>query len=224
MLSVAPDVMKVTPEVEKWAARVTRYAVKDGIRQILDINAFVPSQYSAHKVAGLMGPGGTRVVYSSSDRPLVEYGRQQSADDDNVAFVHADLTEPQAILTAPETKGLINPEERTLVFIRERLNYISDDQHPQSLVKELVDALAPGSLFAFVQATTDGLTDLAREQIKAIFDGSPEPLILRTKEETATLFGDLTLLPPGIEDICRFWTDRPMKLAQLRAYGGIGVS
>ena len=59
-----------------------------------------------------------------------------------------------------------------------------------------MSAAAPGSYIALSHARTDGKQDAA--DVEEIYNRSPNPMHFRSSPEIAALFGDLTVVDPGV--------------------------
>ena len=76
------------------------------------------------------------------------------------------------------------------------LHFIADTEHPADLVADYMRAAAPGSYIALSHARTDGKQDAA--DVEEIYKRSPNPMHFRSSPQIAALFGDLTVVDPGV--------------------------
>src|SRR5262249_12469189 len=97
-----------------FLARTVRYlAGQAGIRQFLDTGTGIPTAGNVHDVAQQLAPD-SRVLYVDNDPIVLAHSRalMPSTPQGQVAFILADLREPEAILTDPalaETLDLSEP-------------------------------------------------------------------------------------------------------------------
>jgi hypothetical protein len=173
---------------------MVRYLVGQGVRQFLDLGSGVPTIDHVHEVAQAIEPA-ARVVYVEIDPSLVEDGRSVLAGIDNVAFVQADIREPDNVLALC---GLLDLSEPVAVLMIETLLHIADCDDPAAIVAAYMSAMCSGSYL--------GLSHFCEhEELLAAFAMFDEmnlgarPLVnLRTLEEIESFFAGLEPVPPGV--------------------------
>ena len=187
-------------ENRKFLARAVEYLAREvGIRQFLDIGTGLPSANNVHEVAQRIAPD-SRVVYVDND-PLVLAHAQAlltSGPSGRTAYIHADLRDPEKILTHPVVRDTLDfnqPIALTLVAI---LHFIPDEDDPGAIVSALMSALAPGSYLVSSHVTAeidpDGVHGMERAyRAGGLWAGA------RTGADFGRLFfTGLELVPPGL--------------------------
>ncbi|WP_067715723.1 SAM-dependent methyltransferase [Nocardia yamanashiensis] len=200
---VFPTVQLAAVENRNYLRRVVAYlAGEAGIRQFLDIGAGLPTTGNVHEIAQDVAPE-SHIVYVDNDPIVLLHAREllNSSAAGATAYLDADLRSPQDILRHPDllkTLDLSRPVALMLVAV---LHFITDDEHPYRLVRELCDALPSGSYLVMSHATNDYLEaeDLARNA--AANQRSGVPFQLRSSQEFARFFEGYELISPGITAI-----------------------
>jgi SAM-dependent methyltransferase len=190
--------------------RAVRFCAGEGITQFLDIGSGLPTNQNVHEVAQQANPA-ARVVYVDIDPVVVSHAKALLSDS-HTAAIQADVCRPDDILGAPEVGRLIDFSTPVAVLILSVLHLIPDESGPAGAVARLRDAMAPGSYLVISHADvsrahavgTRRVSPAAQELERAnkAMVGVPA----RTHDEIEALFGDMTLVEPGLTDI---WAWRP---------------
>ena len=204
--------------------RAVRYLADDaGIRQYLDIGTGIPSAGNVHEVAQEIAPA-SRVLYVDNDPIVLAHARAliTSSDQGQVAFIQADLRQPETILGDPalaRTLDLAQPVGLVLVGV---LHHLRDDDDPRRVVATLVGALAPGSYLVLSQSTPDfdpgAMAALAAASEQGGIANAP-----RSLADTEPFFAGLELVEPGLVPMAA-WRPDPGAEQDPRsvyAYGGV---
>ncbi len=201
----AEQVQKVFPSVSKAAQvnrafmhRATRYIAREGIRQFLDIGTGIPTEPNLHQIAQEIEPR-ARVVYVDNDPIVLAHARalMSSTPEGRTTYVHADLTRPEQILTAPELTNTLRLDEPVAVSLVAVLHFVPDDQHPDDIVKILLEAVPSGSYLVMSHATPD-FDPETFDEIQRIYRGGGMPCQFRTRAEVAGFFAGLAVADPGV--------------------------
>jgi SAM-dependent methyltransferase len=204
--------------------RAVRYLTADaGIRQFLDIGTGIPTAGNVHDVAQAIAPE-SRVLYVDNDPIVLAHSRAllQRTREGRLAFIQADLREPEVILDDPtlaRTLDLTQPVGLVLIGIT---HHLRDDDDPRGIVQTLVDALAPGSYLVLSQITGD-FDPETMGQVAAAVEQDGIPYVVRSEAETEPFFAGLELVEPGLVPIA-VWRPDPGTDPDPRsayAYGGV---
>ncbi|MEW2405850.1 SAM-dependent methyltransferase [Streptomyces griseoviridis] len=176
---------------------VTRLATEDGIRQFLDIGTGLPTAENVHTIAQRIIPD-SRVVYVDNDPVVLAHARAllTSGPEGMTDYIDADFMTPSEILEkAGKTLDFDQPIALCLVAI---LHFVEDEQ-AYPIVRELVEALPPGSRLVLSHLTED----LNPENIRAVQRTYTErgfTFVLRSRAEVERFFTEssLTLDEPGV--------------------------
>jgi SAM-dependent methyltransferase len=207
-----------------FLARTVRYlTAQAGIRQFLDIGTGIPTAGNVHDVAQAIAPS-SRVLYVDNDPIVLAHSRAllQGTREGRLAFILADLREPEAILADPtlaRTLDLIQPVGLVLIGIT---HHLRDADDPRRIVQTLVDALAPGSYLVLSQITGDFDPETMRE-VAAVVERDGIPYVVRSKAETEPFFERLELVEPGLVPIAAWRPDSgtDQDPHSVYAYGGV---
>jgi SAM-dependent methyltransferase len=187
-------------ENRTFLGRAVRYLVREaGITQFLDIGTGLPSAGNVHEVAQRENPA-CRVVYVDNDPIVLAHARSllRGTPEGETAYIHADLRDPAALLTAPQVTATLDFDRPVALMLVAILHFIVDEDRPAEIVRTLLDALPPGSFFVSSHVTPEHDPDGVHGLEQAYRNGGV-PAQARTKEEFAKLvFGGLELVEPGL--------------------------
>jgi SAM-dependent methyltransferase len=207
-----------------FLGRAVRYLARDaGIRQFLDIGTGIPTAGNVHDVAQEIAPE-SRVLYVDNDPIVLAHARALMAGtpEGSVAFIQADLRDPEAILGDPAvaaTLDLAQPVGLVLVGV---MHHLRDSDDPRRVVATLVGALAPGSYLVLSQSTPDFDPEAMRNLAAASEQGGI-PNVPRSLADTEPFFAGLELVEPGLVPMAA-WRPDPGAEQDPRsvyAYGGV---
>jgi hypothetical protein len=134
---------------------------------------------------------------------------REHGDPERHTVIHADMRDPDGLWAQIQDAGIIDLDQPIALLLIAVLHFqqppapgsgSTEDLGP-SLVARYRDLLAPGSYLALSHGTDEGVppgTKKVATQLKADYDASSSPMIYRNREEITRLFGDFTLVDPGI--------------------------
>jgi hypothetical protein len=191
----SPEVPLVAKANRAFLGRAVRYlAGEAGIRQFLDLGTGLPTKGNVHQIAQAITPG-AHVVYVDND-PMVFAHARALKTGDGTAVIHADLRDPDTILSHPETRRLIDFSKPLAILFVAVLHYVPDpDAH--DAVAAFASAAAPGSHLVLTHVS--GGTDPPASAVgRAVFARSANPVTPRTEERVLAFFDGLEILEPGL--------------------------
>ena len=191
-----------------FLGRAVRFLVDAGVRQFLDVGSGIPTVGNVHEIAQRVAPD-ARVVYVDIDPVAVAHSRAILAGNPHATVVHADLRQPDTILGADEVRRLIDLDRPVGVLMLSMLHFIADADDPVEKVARLRAAMVPGSYLAISHATQDGQPPEVVEAQTVWNARSPDPVTFRTHAQVVALFGDLTVVPPGVVHVPLWRPDAP---------------
>jgi S-adenosyl methyltransferase len=227
VLAGMPTARTVARENRKFLGRAVRFlAGEAGVRQFLDIGSGLPTTENVHEVAQRAAPS-SRVVYVDNDPLVLVHARAllTSSPAGRTGYIHADLRDPQAILSDPVTRDVLDFSQPVALVLVSILPFLRDEDHPAEILATLLGALPPGSYLAATHTTAEhdpeGWASTARAYTAASIQGQ-----LRDSDEFARLaFTGLDLVPPGVVLVSEWRPDddgpRPAP-AEVSCYGGVG--
>lgn len=199
-----PEIVRNARADREFQIRAVRALVTEyGIRQFLDIGAGLPTRNNTHQVAQALAPE-SRVVYADHDPLVLAYARELLVGDPRgrTDYLHADLTEPEAILrSAAETLDLQRPVALLLLGV---LNFIEDDAVVDAVLDRLRTALPAGGAMVISHPTMVISPERAAEVVRVWNETSTPRLTARTPQRISAMFGNLRLLEPGVVS-CPLW-------------------
>lgn len=197
LLAVWPGLQVAAQVNRAFMRRSTEYLAREkGIRQFLDIGTGIPTEPNLHQIAQEVAPE-SHVVYTDNDPLVLTHARalMSGTPQGRTAYLHADATDPAAILASAEVRETLDLSEPVAVSLIALLHFIEHDA--EKIVATLVDALAPGSYLTICTATADFDPEqvaTAREIYRARGITAQD----RTRDEVAKFFDGLELLDPGV--------------------------
>ena len=197
-MAAIPTIRTMAGENRKFVHRVAEHLVDAGIRQFLDIGTGIPTSPNLHEVAQKIAPE-SRVVYVDNDPIVLVHARalMVSSPEGRSQYIHADMREPEKILTDPaltETIDLSKPVALSLIAI---LMLLDDSDDPWGKVRVLMDGLPSGSYIAVTHPSQDFDPEAMAGVVAAAQQGRMT-LVPRTRDEVARFFDGWELVEPGV--------------------------
>jgi hypothetical protein len=226
VLATAPTTRITARENRAFLGRAVRYLVAEaGMWQFLDIGTGLPTTNSVHEVAQAVAPS-ARVVYVDNDPLVLAHARAllTSSREGRTAYIHADLRDPEAILSSPTVREVLDFGQPIALVIVATLHFLPDESKPATAIATLLDALPSGSYLAASHVTGEHLPAEAAVTTRT-YRSSGVPLQLRDSDEFARLaFAGLELVPPGVVLVSEWRPDgsgpRPTP-GEVNCYGGV---
>jgi hypothetical protein len=225
VLSAWPEVRAMAKANRAFMQRAVRFlAGEAGIRQIIDIGTGIPSAGNVHQVAAEIAPG-IRVAYVDNDPIVHVHASALLTGTGSTAIVLADLRDPEAILTHPGVRDLIDFTRPVALLLVAIMHFITDRDDPARIIATLRDALPPGSYLALSHGTADLHPPGTASQAAASYDNTAAPLVLRSHAQVTTFFSGFDLVEPGLVQAPLWRPDgkppRPRDLAKIGIYAGV---
>lgn len=207
------QVLPFVPELPlmAWANRAFHqraaiWMARQGITQFIDIGCGLPSRDPTH-LAVQHETSVARVAYVDSDPYVVSSTRGQLPGDATaIAVIQGDIRDPEAILTDPALRALIDLSQPCGLLLTAVLHFVPDTARPHELAARMCSPLAPGSYLALSHATADAMPPAAVATISFAYEYANAHLHLRTKPDIERCLAGLDILPPyrGAEPgVCR---------------------
>jgi hypothetical protein len=213
-------------EGRAFLGRAVRYlAAEAGIRQFLDIGTGLPTANAVHEVAQSIAPS-ARVVYADNDPLVLAHARAllTSSPQGRTAYIQADLREPEAILSDPVTREVLDFSQPIALMLVAILPFVPDEFNPAQIIATLLDALPSGSYLAASHGTSE-YDPVGTGAVERAYREAGLPAQFRDSDEFARLaFCGLELVPPGVVLVSEWRADgeglRPAP-AEVNAYAGV---
>ena len=197
-----PGTMAMARNSRRYMERVVGYLARDcGIRQFIDNGSGLPTRNNVHHIAQAINPG-SRVLYIDKDPVVLRHQKVSAlAENENTAFVLADATSVDEILSHPEARRLLRPGEPAAALYLTFLHFIPDEAGPRGMIARMMDRLAPGSYLAISQVVSDDpevrqrMTGFALSNTRGSFGR------FRKKQEVRAFFDGLEVVQPGLVNV-----------------------
>lgn len=208
VLEAFPLLGDIAKANRQFLFRVVRHLMRSGIRQFIDLGAGVPTMDHIHAVAERYEPGTARVVYVDNEPVAVAHSQillEEDGDSRRHRAVNADIRAPHQLWQQVIDTGIIDFDEPVAVLMIAVLHVQQCNQSGKDIGDELArqyrELLPHGSYLAISHLTDDGVPDWMTEQLrqlKQMYDTSSSPVIWRTRQEIADLFGEFEIIEPGL--------------------------
>ncbi|MCO1658978.1 SAM-dependent methyltransferase [Pseudonocardia humida] len=198
MIARLPGLPAMTRANRDFLGRAVRHLVRThGVRHFLDIGSGIPTSRNVHEIAQAADPG-ARVVYVDDDPVVAAHSRAllTGAEAGRTAFVHADATDPAAVLAAPAVAELLDRAEPVALMVVSVLMYFPDDT-AHRIVDTLLAALPPGSFLTVSHPTADFDPAVVAQAVAAA-RRSGLTYITRTRAEVEAFFAGTDPVEPGV--------------------------
>jgi len=139
-------------------------------------------------------------VYVDNDPLVLAHARAllASTPAGRTGYISADVTAPETILAAPELRDILDLTKPVALSLVALLHFVPDDRDPDSIVRTLVDALAPGSYVVLSQVTGDFAPE-ETGRVVDVYRARGIPFQTRSFDEFSRFFRGLTLIDPGVQ-------------------------
>ncbi|MGY1439138.1 SAM-dependent methyltransferase [Streptomyces reniochalinae] len=220
VIETVPEIVAAARANRDFIARVTRtLATEYGIRQFLDLGSGIPTKPNLHQVAQSAAPD-ARVVYTDNDPIVLQYAHAllSSTPEGRTAYLHADITDPAAVMNSPEVRDTLDLNRPVALSINAILHFLPDAAGPHEIVAALLEPLAPGSFLCLTHAAADvgdpALDELGRT-VEEMYAKVGTTLRLRDRAEVARFFDGLELVEPGLV-MAHYWRPEPGQTTELK--------
>lgn len=218
-----PGIIDAVRNCRDFTARAVHFLVAEaGVRQFLNIGTGFPFPENVHEVAQRATPE-TRVVYADNDPLVIAYADALIAGSSSRGIVDC------IAVDVCDTRKLVEAAGKTLNFVEPigllltgLLGYITNDIDAYLIVRDLMEALPPGSYLTIADlACTDASLEKAQRDYNA---SGADPYRLRSPKHIEQFFDGLDVLEPGVQQ-CSKWRPDPGRatgFAERVLYGGVG--
>ena len=164
----------------------------------------------------------SRVVYVDNDPIVLAHarallvGRPEGTTD----YLDADLRETEKILD--HARGLLDFSQPVAVMLVAVLHLIGPEDHPYSIVSQLMDAVPPGSYLLLSHVASDIEPEKMAEMGKRLNRLLAQKGYYRSQAEVTQFFAGLELLEPGVVPVQHWRQDSEIEGARRAAmWGGV---
>ena len=197
-MRAAPHVAEGVRGNRAFLARAVRYlAGQAGVRQFLDIGTGIPAADNTHEVAQDVAPE-CRVVYVDNDPIVLAHARALLTSEPGgaTAYLDQDLRNVAEIIRA--AAGTLDFSEPVAVMLIGILHCIPDEDDPAGVIRQLMDAVPPGSYLVISHPANDINNPGVGRLASRLNELMPVKLRFRARAEVARFFDGLELVEPGV--------------------------
>jgi S-adenosyl methyltransferase len=221
-LAAYPDLVSSVRANRAFLARGVRFlAAEAGIRQFLDIGTGIPAANNTHEVAQSVAPE-SRVVYVDNDPIVLAHARALlvGGPEGRTDYLDADLRETDKILD--HARELLDFSQPVAVMLVAVLHLIGPEDHPYSIVSQLMDAVPAGSYLLLSHVASDIEPEKMAEMGKRLNRLLAQKGYYRSQAEVADFFAGLDLVEPGVAPVQHWRQDSEIEGARKAAmWGGV---
>jgi hypothetical protein len=169
-----------------------------------------PAPGNTHEVAQQVDPY-SRVMYVDNDLLVMSHARAllSSTDEGCCDYLHADLRDTEYILK--EARRTLDFNLPVAVLLLAVLHFIADEDDPAGIVTALAGPLTAGSSVVISHLTADSAPEAVGGGVAAYNALVPTSIYARTHAQVTELFGDLSLVPPGVVPVSEWRPDTVAK-------------
>jgi SAM-dependent methyltransferase len=190
-----PDIVENARASRAFLVRSVGYVTGEaGIRQFLDVGTGLPTADNTHQVAQRIASE-SKIVYVDFDPLVLSHARAllTSSPEGITQYVDADGRNSARVLG--EAAKTLDFGEPVGLIMSGILGHITDDTEAETMVREYVAALAPGSYFIAL----DGSHSIEHGEAEKIWNEQANPpYVLRGHAQFAHFFDGLELVGPGV--------------------------
>jgi S-adenosyl methyltransferase len=205
---IEPNARRLTLQNRAFLRRAVLFMMEQGIRQFLDLGSGIPTVGNVHEIAQAVDPE-CRVVYVDIDPVAVAHSEMILIGNPNAAIVHADVTRPEDVLSAPETERLLDFAKPLGLLAVTIGHYISPEQQPARVFATYRDALAAGSYFAVSHVANELTDNRADELADMMRKAKSNNVFPRDRDEVLTFFEGYEFVEPGLVTTSRWHPELP---------------
>jgi hypothetical protein len=138
------------------------------------------------------------VVYVDHDPVAVTHSRELVDDRPRTCVLDADFLDAEQVLDLAVWEGGLDLDRPVALLAVAVLHFVPDERGPTETMARYLSALAPGSHLAISHSRSDGEPEAVAGQQLYRQERSLPSMHPRSTAAIAGLFGDLTLVPPGL--------------------------
>lgn len=215
--AAVPEAVDIARGNRGFLNRACRFLTQTTIDQFLDCGSGLPTAENTHQIVQRYNDE-ARVVYVDNDPVVLAHGRALLEDSYRVRMVGADIFEPRQVLENEIIRGTIDFAEPVVLLQVGTMHHVVDDDRAPEIMREYIDALAPGSYVVFshfIDPETPELTPIAKRIEHILVNGPMGAGRFRTRDEIMAMLDGLELVAPNIQDppglaVCdAWWPDGP---------------
>ncbi len=192
-----PGSAELCQENRSFLSRGVGYVADLGIRQFIDLGSGLPTAENTHEVARRANPDSS-VVYVDIDPIVLSHGRAILADTPRTSVVTADLRDIDSVMSAEETRSLIDFSQPVCVMMVSLLHCVPDHDDPFGLVRRYFEYLPAGSALVYSHVCASDV-ETGRAVTQRMHESGTEWGRVRAPEECAQAFDEFEIVSPSTD-------------------------
>jgi SAM-dependent methyltransferase len=211
-----PEAVDIARGNRGFLNRACRFLAQTRIAQFLDCGSGLPTAENTHQIVQRFNDE-ARVVYVDNDPVVLAHGRALLEENFRVHMVGADIFEPRSVLENEVVRANLDFSEPVVLLQVGTMHHVEGD-HAPAIMREYVDALAPGSYVVFshfLDPETPEHTPIAKRIENILVNGPMGAGRFRTRDECLAMLDGLELIKPnatmepGLAVCDEWWPDGP---------------
>ena len=220
----APEVGTACRENRAFLGRAVRMLAARGMCQFIDIGTGFPTMGNSDEAAHSVAPD-AHVVCVDNDPVVLAHSRAllSRRGSERTTVLEGDLRDPEAILSAPDLRAVIDFDQPVAVLLVAILHFLRDSDDPAGVIARFRKEMAPGSYLVISHATYDFNIKVLNNS--RVYNDATAPFIPRSRAQIAALLGGFDLMDPGLVDVAHWHPDgtRPVPAMHLNIYGAVAA-
>ncbi|GAA3763866.1 SAM-dependent methyltransferase [Salinactinospora qingdaonensis] len=207
-LEVIPNMKEMARANRDFVSRAVRYLAREAqLSQFLDIGTGIPTSPNVHEIAQGIEPA-SRVLYLDNDPIVLAHARalMTSSPEGRTAYIHADVREPEQILSSPELQKVLDLDQPVGLMMVAVLMLLHDEEDPWGKTRTIMDALPSGSYMALTHPSADFDPEAVARAVEAATQAQVT-LVPRERSAVQRFFGDWELVEPGLVPVMAWRPD-----------------
>ena len=209
LLQIWPDVMLIARAAEAFAHRATAWiAHGHGLSQYLQMGTAIPIMNSFDAIVRGQVPD-ARFVYVTDDPITAAHARAVLAARAPSKLLHvlrAEFRDPASVFADPWLLERLDFARPMGVLLLGMLDYTRDDERLRAGLRQIVDAIAPGSLVVVLQYL-DFPDPRVGDMVQTLLGENRAEFTPRSFERISGLTSGYEFLPPGLVRITAWHPD-----------------
>ena len=221
VLEYMPELVQSARFNREFLGRAVRHLAGPAkVRQFLDIGTGLPTAANTHEVAQATAAD-SRIVYVDNDPMVLAHARAllTSTRAGATDYIDADVRDPDRILA--EARGTLDFEQPVAIMLLGILNFVVDDEQAHGIVRQLLDAVVPGSYLVISHPTREVNPEAVDRAVEMWNAGGSAPMVVRSPHDIARFFDGVDLLEPGLVT-CSQWRPDGNDTSPASEYCGVG--
>ncbi|MEU7611060.1 SAM-dependent methyltransferase [Micromonospora sp. NPDC049204] len=200
---VVPESADIALSNRQFLGRAVQVLAERGIRQFIDLGSGIPTQGNVHHIVQRVDPT-ARVLYVDIDPVAIVASNEILSGNPYCRAIEGDFTRPDLVLDAlaeGDLATLFDLDQPAALLYFAVLQQVSPSQ-VEAVVAPLRDRLVVGSAIAISHLSHVAVDTHGEDSVQVAKDvyrtQARTEITLRSPEEITPLFGDFSLLEPGL--------------------------